>query len=135
VCEDCSSAAQSGLLNCSACSKDFNNSTRSFWFLIAALWRNALSAVSHCTTSTALSECWGRLQKRAHFDSASVQPQCMSAHYATDNSLSLWQDWEGSWWSTLMRYPQERQFSDVDIMHFMVFSSETAWCIESLLCS
>jgi hypothetical protein len=30
VCEDCSSAAQSELLSCLACSKDLNNLTRSF---------------------------------------------------------------------------------------------------------
>jgi hypothetical protein len=111
--------------------KDLNNLTRSFWFLIAALWRNALSAVSHCTTSTALSECWDSC-KSVHFDLTSVQPQCMSALYATD-SLSLWQNWEDSWWSTFMRY-SKKQFSDVSIMHSW-FSSETAWCIESLLCS
>ncbi len=92
MCEDCSSAAQSELLSCLACLKDLNNLTRSFWFLIAALWRNVLSAVSHCTTLTALSECWDRLQKCAHFDSASVQSQCMSVHYATDDSLSLQQN-------------------------------------------
>ena len=104
MCEDCSSVAQSELLSCLACSEDLDNLTRSFWFLIAALWRNALSAVSHCITSTALSECWDRLQKHAHFDSASVQSQCMFAHYATDNSSGLQQDWEDSWWSTFMRY-------------------------------
>jgi len=92
MCKDCSLIAQSELLSCLACLKDLDNLTKSFRSLIAALWRNALSAVSYCMTSTALSECWDRLQKCAHFDSASVQPQCMSAHYATDNSLSLQQD-------------------------------------------
>jgi len=133
MCEDCSSAVQSELSSCSACLKDLNNLIKSFWFLIAALWRSALSAVSHCMTSTALSRCWDRLQKCAHFDSTSVQPQRMSAHYATDDSLSFQQNWEGSWWSTLMRYSQKKQFSDVSIMHLVILSSKTAWCIKSLL--
>ena len=77
--------------------KDLDSSIRSFWFLIVVLWRNASLAVSHYKITAALSRCWDMLQKHAHFDLTSTQPQCTSVHYAADNLSSLQQDWEDSW--------------------------------------
>jgi hypothetical protein len=113
--------------------KDLDNLTRSFWFLIAALWRNALSAVSHCMTSTALSECWDRLQKCAHFDSASVQPDVclcimqLTIHWVF-NKIEKIVD-EVLSWDILKRD------SFLMLISCILFSHQKLHDIESLLCS